>query len=447
METSYLSYIYDDCGNIIAVSDGVKQITYVYDKLGQLIRANDPHDTTAGSSGTTWVYAYDLGGNILSKKAYAYTTGTLGAAVHTDTYTYGDANWKDKLTAFNGKTITYDAIGNPLKDNTWTYTWGKGRQLQYMVKNGDAVYFYYNEDGVRLQKTATGTTGVTKYSLHGKNIVHLTNGKNNLHFFYDARNKPAVVTFNGTAYAYLYNLQGDVIALIDSNGKKVVEYKYDAWGRILSKTGTMASTLGTLNPFRYRGYVYDEETGLYYLRSRYYNPEWERFLNADANIGYSQGVNSHNLMAYCCNKPVNNFDPDGRWLLFASICLMLGGVFYTDHKIATMRGLTNEEKLVARAHPIEAAIAKNASNVAGELTDDYWGEGATNYDATAANAFKHAVWNALMTRDLGYSMARNFATAHEAPYYGDMTPYKMRYDESIVMTIHDGTVMDLINNE
>ena len=53
----------------------------------------------------------------MSKKAYAYTTGTLGAAVHTDTY--GDANWKDKLTAFNGKNITYDAIGNPLKDNTW----------------------------------------------------------------------------------------------------------------------------------------------------------------------------------------------------------------------------------------------------------------------------------------------------------------------------------------
>ena len=302
---AYLSYIYDDCGNIIAVSDGVKQITYVYDKLGQLIRANDPHDATAGSSGTTWVYAYDLGGNILSKKAYAYTTGTLGAAVHTDTYTYGDANWKDKLTAFNGKSITYDAIGNPLKDNTWTYTWGKGRQLQYMVKNGDAVYFYYNEDGVRLQKTATGTTGVTKYSLHGKNIVHLTNGKNNLHFFYDARNKPAVVTFNGTAYAYLYNLQGDVIALIDSSGKKVVEYKYDAWGRILSKTGTMASTLGTLNPFRYRGYVYDEETGLYYLRSRYYKPNWARFINADQQI-------RGNLFAYCKNDPNQYADFSGK---------------------------------------------------------------------------------------------------------------------------------------
>ena len=94
-----------------------------------------------------------------------------------------------------------------------------------------------------------------------------------MHFFYDAQNRPAVVVHNGKPYGYLYNLQGDVIALIDSNGKKVVEYKYDAWGRMLSKTGTMTSTLGTLNPFRYRGYVYDEETGLYYLRSRYYNPE------------------------------------------------------------------------------------------------------------------------------------------------------------------------------
>ena len=138
---------------------------------------------------------------------------------------------------------------------------------------------------------------MTEYTLHGKNIVHWSSGTNTMHFFYDARNKPAVVTFNGTAYAYLYNLQGDVIALLDSNGKKVVEYKYDAWGRILSKTGTMASTLGTLNPFRYRGYVYDEETGLYYLRSRYYNPEWARFLNADC-------VYHNNLFSYCTNAPI-----------------------------------------------------------------------------------------------------------------------------------------------
>ena len=263
-----LTYTYDDTGNITSVSDGTKTISYEYDLLGQLIRANDPYDTTAGTTGTTWKYAYDLGGNIQSKTAYAFTTGTVGSAVKTDSYTYGDANWKDKLTAFNGASISYDAIGNPTSDGTWSYIWEKGRQLQQISKVGEVVRFMYNEDGLRVQKVAV-TTGTTNYTLHGKNIVHMTQGSNSLHFFYDAQDKPAVVLFNGTAYAYLYNLQGDVIGLIDSIGNKVVSYTYDAWGKMLSKTGTLASTLGTIQPFRYRGYVFDEETGLYYLQSRY----------------------------------------------------------------------------------------------------------------------------------------------------------------------------------
>ena len=81
-----------------------------------------------------------------------------------------------------------------------------------------------------------------------------------------------MVTYNGVDYFYVYNLQGDVASLIDTDSTRMVEYVYDAWGNPISKTGTLAATLGTLNPFRYRGYVYDEETGLYYLRSRYYNP-------------------------------------------------------------------------------------------------------------------------------------------------------------------------------
>lgn len=145
-----LTYAYDDAGNITSVSDGVKTISYAYDLLGQLIRANDPYDTTEGSNGTTWLYSYDLGGNILSKTAYAYTTGTVGAAVRTDSFTYGDANWKDKLTAYNGAAISYDTIGNPVSDGTWTYTWAKGRQLQSMSKSGETVSFTYNEDGLRV---------------------------------------------------------------------------------------------------------------------------------------------------------------------------------------------------------------------------------------------------------------------------------------------------------
>ena len=77
---------------------------------------------------------------------------------------------------------------------------------------------------------------------------------------------------------------GDIVGVLDGNGNVVVEYKYDAWGKLLSITGTLKTTLGLRNPFRYRGYVNDEETGLYYLRSWYYNPAVGRFVNADKYI-------------------------------------------------------------------------------------------------------------------------------------------------------------------
>ena len=319
-----LTYAYDDAGNITSVSDGSKTISYEYDLLGQLIRANDPYDTTAGTTGTTWKYAYDLGGNIQSKTAYAFTTGTVGSAVKTDSYTYGDANWKDKLTAFNGTTITYDAIGNPINGGTWNYTWN-GRQMRATHKGNfgepgyDEITYDYNEDGLRTKKTrmyydnATGDIGykVTNYTLHGKNIVHMSDGSNSLHFFYDAQNKPAVVIFNGTAYAYLYNLQGDVIGLVDSNGTKMVSYSYDAWGKMISKTGSLASTLGTIQPFRYRGYVFDEETGLYYLRSRYYSSTIQRFISSDLVVGFVGQLFTHNQYTYCENNPINYVDRNG----------------------------------------------------------------------------------------------------------------------------------------
>ncbi len=123
--------------------------------------------------------------------------------------------------------------------------------------------------------------------------------------------------YNGTAYAYLYNLQGDVIGLVDSNGTKMVSYSYDAWGKPISKTGSLATTLGKLNPFRYRGYIFDEETGLYYLRSRYYNPNLCRFINADdvEAMGADGDINGYQLFIYCMNDPVNNKDEAGSWSL------------------------------------------------------------------------------------------------------------------------------------
>ncbi len=297
-----LTYTYDDNGNITSVCNGTKTTSYVYDALNQLIRVNDQTDTSAATTGTTWVYTYDLGGNILTKKSYAYTTGTVGTEVSSHSYTYGDSNWKDKLTKYDSTTISYDVIGNPTGDGTWTYTWQHGRQLKQMSKTGTTVQFEYNEDGLRTKKTVGST--VTNYILHGTNIVHMTKGSDTLHFYYDAHGKPAIVIFNGTAYGYLYNLQGDVVALVNTSGTKVVEYTYDAWGNVLTKTGSLASTLGTVQPFRYRGYVYDEETELYYLRSRYYKSKWNRFLNADSLV-------RENLFCYCRNNTIIKVDRNG----------------------------------------------------------------------------------------------------------------------------------------
>ena len=294
-------YGYDDNGNIASATLNGKWTGYTYDALGQLIQVNDHSDTRSGGNGTTWKYTYDLGGNILKKERFAYADTTT--PLETVTYTYGDANWRDKLTAVNGSTIRYDAIGNPLSDGTWTYTWQNGRQLQKMQKSGVTAEFVYNADGLRVQKTVNGV--VTKYTLHGKNVVHMTSGTDELHFFYDAQNRPAVVVYNGTAYAYVKSLQGDIAAILDENGNTVVSYGYDAWGMPLWCTGELAETLGKVQPFRYRGYVFDEETGLYYLRSRYYNPRWGRFVNADG------AIIQKNLFAYCSNGPIVGYDPSG----------------------------------------------------------------------------------------------------------------------------------------
>ena len=106
-------------------------------------------------------------------------------------------------------------------------------------------------------------------------------------------------------------MQGDVVGLLDNSGALVVEYKYDAWGKPIATTGSMAATLGTRNPFRYRGYIYDEETELYYLRSRYYNPLVGRFVSVDAIAGIRGGLLSHNAYSYAYNNPVSLQDDDG----------------------------------------------------------------------------------------------------------------------------------------
>ena len=134
-----------------------------------------------------------------------------------------------------------------------------------------------------------------------------------MHFFYDAQSRTALVEYNGVKYRYIHNLQGDIVGIVDSNGDLVVEYKYDAWGKPISTTMSMADTLGEHNPLRYRGYVYDAEDDLYYLYNRYYSPEVLRFIQMDRMIVHKRMRNIiTNVFSYSYNTPVVSCDKTGE---------------------------------------------------------------------------------------------------------------------------------------
>ena len=306
MALSENALTYDSKGNIKTISvDGALKATYHYDDLNQLIRENNKWQNK------TIAYTYDNGGNILSVKEYAYTEGSLAslAANATNTYTYGDSNWKDKLTAFNGNTISYDAIGNPINYyNGYTFTLQNGRQLAGISGDNLTTSYKYDADGIRTSKTVNGVT--TTYTLEGSNIVKETDGTNTLWYYYDASDSLIGFEYNGTPYFYVKNIQGDIIAITDATGTQVVTYLYDSWGKVLDIDGTLKNTIGEINPFRYRGYYYDTETGLYYLNSRYYDPNTKRFINADE--GNTDSICGNNLFAYGDNNIINRADFDGR---------------------------------------------------------------------------------------------------------------------------------------
>ena len=136
---------------------------------------------------------------------------------------------------------------------------------------------------------------------------------NVIEFVYDSNNTPLYFTYNNATYYYDKNLQGDIVAILDANGNTVVEYVYNIWGELVSITGSLADTIGTINPLRYRGYYYDTETNLYYLQSRYYSPDLMRFISQDDPVlSNDQGEPlGSNLYAYCLNNPVMNSDYTG----------------------------------------------------------------------------------------------------------------------------------------
>lgn len=300
-ETYTRSYESDALGNITKISDSTfGSHTYEYDSRGFLIKADDE------------TYSYDKNGNIVKKGDY--------------TLTY-DSNIKDRLVSFNGTKIEYDSSNplNPRKYGSNTYQF-EGRRLVRWLYGGGYYDYVYNDEGLRIKKT--DYRGVTwNYIYDGNKLIRETSINNTLDFLYDEYdNLYGFIKDNSEKYLYIRDQLQNIIGITDINGKIVVKYSYDAWGAIKSIIDTSSSGIGKLNPFRFKGYYYDNESSMYYCKTRYYVPQWGRWLSADS-IEYlnPESINKLNLYTYANNNPVIYYDPDGHMALLCAL-LILGAI-------------------------------------------------------------------------------------------------------------------------
>ena len=278
-----------------------------------------------------------------------------------------DTDYPDRLTSYGSKTITYNSNGGVSSYDGWDYTWTRGRLSSIRKSSGGSsraviapvlspsrtYSFTYNAFGQRTGKSysyflpngaiVSIQTGETtyynkqfKYDASGRLIAEMIEEtqygvgdiSKSLKYLYDESGMIGVQYTNGantSTYYYLRNLQGDVIGIYNTSGAKVVGYTYDAWGNCTIDSSTTNYDIAHDNPIRYRGYYYDEDTGLYYLNARYYSPEWRRFISPD-DTSYldPENVNGLNLYYYCNNDPINYADPSGHLALSTVILIIMG---------------------------------------------------------------------------------------------------------------------------
>ena len=317
---------------------------------------------------------------------------------------YSTGSWGDLLIAIGSDTIQYDTIGNPTmwgrqEDNVWydgaILEW-QGRQLQsfqafseYDGTNMDddyAVYFKYNSDGIRTEKITDA--GNHEYILNGSQIIGewIGNRSKLIVYLYDENGTPIGMKIRTNTqaegefdeYFFEKNLQGDIVAVYNMDGEKIGSYTYDAWGNFtitLASTNTAAENdiVNTYNPFRYRGYYYDVETGLYYLQSRYYNPAWGRFISADAVdvlVATPAGLTDKNLFAYCDNNPVMRVDLGGDFwhiVIGAVVGALISGVVTVVSNAIEGESLTEGLGTAMLTGAASGALAASGVGVVGQI--------------------------------------------------------------------------------
>ena len=333
------NYEYDQNGNITRISDdsGNLRNEYTYDELGRLTsEINIPNGSQSSKAvvGEKIEYLYSKDGNIYQRNFYKVQALQGKAYVdakanRSDSFGYSNTEWSDQLSSarINGKgfNFTYDKIGNPLSyRDGMVMTWQNGRQLKSIkVDDTTTLEFTYDINGQRQSKVEkkNGTAvHTTKYYYDGTKLVGENKDGTIVWYDYDENGTPVGMRLSGDDYVFRRNLQGDITGIFDSTGTLVVEYTYgNSWGFGITVSGSKAAEIGACNSLRYRGYYYDSESGLYYVSSRYYDPEIGRWINADNQIaGVGGEVLGYNMFAYCMNNPVNMSDPSGNWPKWAT---------------------------------------------------------------------------------------------------------------------------------
>lgn len=330
------TYTTDLDGRITAVSDTVLgNHTYEYDYRGFLVKEDNTE------------FAYDGNGNITraGNKVFTY-----------------DSVIKDRLMSVGGKPITYSEI-NPLNPKTYdgkTFEF-EGRRLVKVTSDDMVATYKYDDTGLRTEKTVTenGVATTTKFVYDSGKLITEYTGTSRVDYLYDENGMLYGFIYNNAKYFYIRDTLQNILGIVDADGTAVVQYDYTAYGECTEISGSMANTIGVVNSFRYKGYYFDDETEFFYCKSRYYLPQWKRWLNCDNPnfLGKSNSIDQ-NLYIYCSDDAVNKYDDTGNLGLLATVLVsgLIGAAISTGIEVVkqlathgTDFDAWEEEKIIAKA--------------------------------------------------------------------------------------------------